>query len=325
MRKFLLFLTILALGAAVLFYAKLQSDWSADGPLAEAQAVIIPEGSSQTAAARLLAERGVLGDDVERFILLSRLFGEAAPIRAGEFEFPARVSAAGVLDILQNAQPVQRWITIPEGLPAVLVHERLMEADFLTGSVEVPKEGSVLPNTYDYERNETRAAVLARMQAAMTETLAELWAKRSPDAVVRTPEEAVILAAIVEKETGTAEERPMVAGVYTNRLKLGMKLQADPTIFYLKTKGRPLGRRILQSEIDEVNGYNTYSMTGLPAGPITNPGRESIAAVLNPAETDALYFVADGTGGHAFARTLAEHNANVAKWYAIRRERGEMD
>jgi UPF0755 protein len=160
--------------------------------------------------------------------------------------------------------------------------------------------------------------------AARDKALAELWAGRKQGLPVETPEEAVILASIVEKETGKASERRMIAGVYSNRLRQGMKLDADPTVIYPITKGKPLGRRILRSELNSNNGYNTYAMAGLPVGPIANPGKESIAAVLNPAETPALYFVADGTGGHVFANTLAEHNANVAKWFAIRRARGEM-
>ncbi|MFN3511028.1 MAG: endolytic transglycosylase MltG, partial [Tsuneonella troitsensis] len=167
--------------------------------------------------------------------------------------------------------------------------------------------------------------VLARMQAAMRNYLAEAWSKRVPGIAVSSPEEAITLASIVEKETGVARERRMVAGLYSNRVKQGMPLQADPTIIYPITKGKPLGRRIRQSEIAAVNGYNTYTMSGLPNGPITNPGRESIAAVLNPAKTDALFMVADGTGGHEFAVTLAEHNENVRKWFAIRRARGELD
>jgi UPF0755 protein len=166
--------------------------------------------------------------------------------------------------------------------------------------------------------------VVKRMQAAMARVLARLWSKRSPAAVVKSPEEAVILASIVEKETGKAAERPMIAGVYSNRLRQGMQLDADPTVIYPITRGKPLGRRINQSELHARNGYNTYQMGGLPIGPIANPGTESIAAVLNPAQTSALYFVADGTGGHVFANTLAEHEANRRKWYAIRKARGEM-
>ena len=215
-------------------------------------------------------------------------------------------------------------MTIPEGLPSIMVHERLMAEPLLKGTIPVPEEGSVLPESYDFERGESRASVLARMQQAMTDTLEELWPRRVPGIAVSSPREALILASIVEKETGVARERRMVAGLYSNRVRQGMMLQADPTIIYPITKGKPLGRRIRQSEISAVNGYNTYTTPGLPRGPITNPGRASIEAVLNPAKTGALYMVADGKGGHVFASTLEEHNANVARWFAIRRARGEM-
>jgi UPF0755 protein len=194
----------------------------------------------------------------------------------------------------------------------------------LTGSIEVPAEGSILPDTYEIEKGESRQAVVLRMQAAMQRTLAELWEKRAPTTVARTPQEAIVLASIVEKETGKPSERPMVAGLYSNRLRTGMLLQADPTIIYPITKGKPLGRRINKSEIRAVNEYNTYTMVGLPKGPITNPGRASIDAVLHPGATDALFMVADGTGGHVFARTIQEHNANVEKWFMIRKERGDF-
>jgi UPF0755 protein len=209
-------------------------------------------------------------------------------------------------------------------MPSILVHEKLMATPLLTGTAPVPEEGSVLPDSYSYQRGEPRAAVLKRMTAAMDKTLQQLWPKRKPTAVVRTPQEALALAAIVEKETAVASERRMVAGVYSNRLRIGMPLQADPTVIYPVTKGKPLGRRILRSELNADNGYNTYAKAGLPRGPIANPGRASIEAVLDPAVTKALYFVADGKGGHVFADTLAEHNANVAKWYALRRSKGEM-
>lgn len=194
----------------------------------------------------------------------------------------------------------------------------------LTGEAPIPAEGSVLPESYQYQRGVSRAELVLRMQKAMNDTLNELWPKRSKDLVVKTREEAVILASIVEKETGKASERKMIAGVYSNRLRKGMMLQADPTIIYPITKGKPLGRRIRQSEIRAVNDYNTYSMIGLPKGPITNPGRASIEAVLNPAETNALFFVADGTGGHIFTETYEQHREAVEKWMTIRRERGEI-
>jgi UPF0755 protein len=209
-------------------------------------------------------------------------------------------------------------------MPSILVYEKLMANKLLTGPIPVPAEGSVLPDSYSYTRGEPRAAVLKRMRAAMDKTLAKLWAQRKPTTVARTPEEAVTLASIVEKETGVPAERRMIAGVYSNRLRIGMPLQADPTVIYPVTKGKPLGRRILQSELRADNPYNTYTRPGLPEGPIANPGRASIEAVLDPAPTKAIYFVANGKGGHVFADTLAEHNANVAKWYALRRARGEM-
>jgi UPF0755 protein len=215
-------------------------------------------------------------------------------------------------------------ITIPEGMPSILVYERLMANKDLNGPITIPPEGSVLPDSYGYERGEGRRAVLARMQAAMTKLLAEEWPKRKSGLLVQNMNEALTLASIVEKETSLAKERPVVAGVYYNRLRDGMRLQADPTIIYPITKGKPLGRRIKQSEIAAVNGYNTYSMAGLPVGPVANPGRSSIQAVLRPEATKALYFVADGKGGHIFAATYAEHQANVRKWFNIRKQRGEM-
>ena len=226
--------------------------------------------------------------------------------------------------ILQGGKTLTRLVTIPEGMPSILVYERLMANDQLTGDIQVPEEGSVLPDSYAFDKGEPRAAVLKRMQDAMTKLLAKLWAERAPDLVVKTPREAIILASIVEKETAVARERPMVAGVYANRLRAGMMLQADPTIIYPITRGKPLGRRIRKSEIAAVNDYNTYAMTGLPKGPIANPGRLSIVAVLHPAQTKALYFVADGKGGHIFADSLQQHNENVRKWFEIRRARGEL-
>ena len=219
---------------------------------------------------------------------------------------------------------MQRLLTIPEGTPSITVQEKLAALPFATGEAPLPGEGSVLPDSYTYERGETRAAILKRMTGAMAKELAALWAGRKGDCPVATPAEALTLASIVEKETGKAAERRLVAGVYCNRLRIGMKLDADPTVIYPITKGKPLGRRIKRSELDAITGYNTYREPGLPSGPIANPGKLSIAAVLDPAPTKALYFVADGTGGHVFADTLAEHNANVARWFALRRARGEM-
>ncbi|WP_310468114.1 endolytic transglycosylase MltG [Sphingomonas sp.] len=294
------------------------------GPLAKPASVTIDEGSSLGHAAEVLAYSGAVTGTGTTFYYFARLLGGGDPIQAGEFEIPARASNAAILDLLQHGRPVQRLITVPEGMPSILVQEKVAAVAYLTGAAPLPPEGSVLPDSYGYERGEPRAAVIGRMQAAMTRTLDGLWAKRKPTCPIASKQEAVILASIVEKETGKPAERRTVAGVYCNRLRIGMKLDADPTVIYPITKGKPLGRRIRRSELMAVTGYNTYRSLGLPAGPIANPGRESIAAVLDPAPTRAIYFVADGTGGHVFAETFTEHQANVKKWYALRKARGEM-
>jgi UPF0755 protein len=297
--------------------------WTEDGITEQPVAVVIPQGASVARAAQVLEQAGVL-EDADGFRLRARLLGADRPIRAGEYEVPARASESEVLTLLQSGRVLQRFVVIPEGLPAVLVHERLMRAPFLTGEVPVPEEGSVLPDSYSYQRGESRAAVLKRMQDAMDKEWARLWPTRKPGSAVSNRNEAITLASIVEKETAKPSERRMVAGVLSNRLRIGMMLGADATTIYPITRGRPLGRMIRRSELDSRNPYNTRAVGGLPPGPITNPGRESIAAVLDPAQTDALYYVADGSGGHVFARTYAEHLANAARWRALRRARGEM-
>jgi len=321
MKKALLILVALAVLAVIVAYSTL---WASAGPKAGPHSLIVEEGSSLGSVAGQMGAQGIIPGTPQTYKAMARIFGSGDPVQAGEFEIPAGASGAAVLDILQHGQPVQRLVTIPEGMPSILVHEKLMQQALLTGNVPVPEEGSVLPNSYSFKRGEPRAAVLKRMQDAMTKELDALWAKRQPSSVVNDKREAIILASVVEKETGKPSERRMVAGVYSNRVRIGMKLDADPTVIYPITKGKPLGRRIRRSELNADNGYNTYARAGLPAGPIANPGKESIAAVLNPAPTKALYFVADGTGGHIFAETLEQHNANVQKWYALRRARGEM-
>jgi UPF0755 protein len=297
--------------------------WFGAGPLEKERTFIVSSGDSLGAVAERLEKEGMISS-ARSFSLRARLFGGGSPIKAGEFLIPAHASASRILSIIQSDAVIRRLVTIPEGMPSIMVRERLMAQPQLTGDIPIPAEGSVLPDSYDFERGESREAVLRRMQAAMSAVLAEAWAKRGPNIAVRTPQETLVLASIVEKETGKPSERRMVAGLYSNRLRKGMLLQADPTIIYPITQGKPLGRRIRQSEIQAVNGYNTYTMTGLPQGPITNPGKASIEAVLNPAKTGALYMVADGTGGHQFSATLEQHNAAVEKWFAIRRARGEM-
>ena len=316
-----------AILAAALLLAVIASNfiygWTAAGPLERETSVVIKPGSSITSAAQQLEKTGVV-KSASAFVSRAKVFGASSTIKAGEFVIPAKASNSDILSILTGGKTVQRMVTIPEGMSSIMVYERIMANDRLSGSISIPAEGSVLPDSYAFDKNEPRDDVLKRMQDAMTETMAELWPERSADTVVKTPLEALTLASIVEKETALKSELRIVAGVYSNRLRTGMRLQADPTIIYPITKGKPLGRRIRRSEITDVNDYNTYAMAGLPRGPIANPSRAAIAAVLNPQKTSALYFVADGKGGHVFADTLQEHNANVAKWYALRRQRGEM-
>jgi UPF0755 protein len=301
----------------------LAGGWVSTGPLEQQIEFDVGAGAGLSALSDDLETQGAI-QSATLFKLRASLLGGGTDVRKGSFLIPKGASEATILEILKGDKVIRRLITIPEGMPSIMVAERLMANEDLAGPVPAPGEGTVLPDSYDWQKGEPRAAVLKRMQAAMDKTLAELWAKRSPRTVAKTPQEALILASIVEKETGKPEERRMVAGLYSNRVRQGMLLQADPTIIYPITKGKPLGRRIRQSEIQAVNGYNTYTMVGLPNGPITNPGRASIAAVLDPAETEALFMVADGTGGHIFANTLQEHNANVAKWFALRKARGEL-
>ena len=310
----------LILAALVALYFLLWGPGPKPGP----HTIVISEGATIGSVARKLDKEGAIPGTARTYYVMARVFGSGDPIQAGEFEIPRGMGGAAILDLLQHGKPVQRLITVTEGMPSIIVSEKLSANPYLTGPTPPIAEGSVLPDSYGYQRGETRASLVGRMQKAMDKTLAALWPKRSSDCPLALPEQAVILASIVEKETGKPSERPMIAGVYCNRLKIGMKLDADPTVIYPVTKGKPLGRRILKSELNAENGYNTYRKPGLPNGPIANPGKASIEAVLHPAQTKALYFVADGTGGHVFADTLAEHQANVAKWYAIRRERGQM-
>jgi UPF0755 protein len=310
----------LAIAALVILYFL----WWAPGPKPGPHDIVVKEGATVGSVARQLDKAGAIPGSARTYYVMARLFGSSDPIQAGEFEIPRGMGGAAILDLLQHGKPIQRLITVTEGMPSIIVEEKIASNRYLAGATPAIAEGSVLPDSYAFQRGETRQALVARMQSAMARTLAKLWAARSAECPIATPEQAIVLASIVEKETGKATERPMIAGVYCNRLKIGMKLDADPTVIYPVTKGKPLGRRILKSELAADNGYNTYKRAGLPEGPIANPGKESIAAVLHPAATKALYFVADGTGGHVFAETLAEHQANVARWFALRRARGQM-
>lgn len=321
-RRALAIIVLLALvaGGAALWISR---DWWGEGPSAKEITVTVEKGGTLASAARALEKAGAIRSTTN-FLRFARRFGPDEPIRAGEFDIPAKASGAQILDILQHGKPIQHLVTVPEGMPSILVYDRLNAETDLTGKIEIPAEGSILPDSYSFEKGEPRQAVVARMQAAMRTALADAWAARKPTTVAKTPREAIVLASIVEKETALASERPMVAAVYSNRVREGMKLQADPTVIYPITKGRPLGRRIKRSELNAVNGYNTYASAGLPEGPIANPSKAAIEAVLDPAKSPALYFVASGKGGHVFANTLAEHNANVQRYYALRRSRGEM-
>jgi len=316
-------LAALAVAALLLGGGFFLNGWFGAGPLAKDANFIVSSGDSLNRVAAKLEEEGAIRSD-RGFSLRARIFGGGSPIKAGEFLLPAGASPSHILSIVQSDDVIRRLVTIPEGMPSIMVHERLMAQPLLTGEIPIPAEGSVLPDSYDFERGEAREAVLRRMQAAMRKTLGEAWQKRRRNIAVKSAQEALILASIVEKETGKPAERRKVAGLYSNRLRKNMLLQADPTIIYPITQGKPLGRRIRKSEIQALNDYNTYTMVGLPKGSITNPGKASIEAVLNPARTSAIYMVADGTGGHAFADTLEQHNANVEKWFTIRRARGEL-
>jgi len=289
---------------------------TAPGPLAEATDVVVPHGGPQTVGAALQAA-GVLRQELafRAAVWWTRTEG---PLHAGEFRFPAAASLRAVLTVLRTARPVQHYLTIPEGLTASQIAELFDHADALTGATPVPPEGAVLPETYAYERGVTRAAVMQRAERAMDRTLAAAWAGRAEGLGLSSPREMLILASIVERETARPEERPMVAAVFLNRLQRGMRLQSDPTVAYAVSGGAgTLDRKLTRADLEAASPYNTYRIAGLPPDPIASPGRAAIEAVAHPASTDALYFVADGTGGHAFARTLQEHNRNVAKWRTL--------
>ena len=322
MKKLGLILGVLAL-AIVAGGALFASTILGSATIEEEATFIIQPGDSVSAVAQRLEEEGLISS-ADGFLLRAKILGSSDPIQTGEFKLTPDMGQGDILVAFQTGDVVRRFVTIPEGMPSILVYDRLMAAELLTGDIEVPAEGSILPDTYAYQRGQSRQSLIDQMQKAMDDFVAKAWVERKDHTAVSTIKEALTLASIVEKETGKPEERRTVAGLYSNRVKTRMPLQADPTIIYPITKGKPLGRRIRQSEIAAVNGYNTYTRTDLPIGPITNPGRESIAAVLNPEKHEYLFRVADGTGGHEFNKTNAEHEEAVGRWYAIRRERGEM-
>ena len=297
--------------------------YNAPGPRAKPGAsttVILRKGAGVTEIGATLKRQGAIASS-SAFALAAQLTGAARGLKPGEYEFPSRASLGAVLRKVRAGDIVHHRVTVAEGLTSQQAVDLLNASPVLTGDAPTPAEGAILPETYDVVRGEGRSAVLQRMMDARDRLLAALWTKRQPGLPYATPDEAVTMASIVEKETAVAGERPRVAAVYLNRLRIGMKLDADPTLIYGITKGAPLGRGLKMSELQADVPYNTYVRPGLPPTPIGNPGRASLAAVLDPPKTEELYFVADGSGGHAFARTIEEQTANVAKWRAIEKAR----
>ena len=288
------------------------------GPLAAETTVVIPRGAGTGRIAAVLAARGVIADTA-MFVLGARVL--ARPLRAGEYAFPARVSSLGAMQVLQSGKAVVRSLTVPEGLTTSQTMALIVAAVGLEGTVPPHGgEGTLLPETYHYARGDDAGEMVARMRRAMDGALAELWLERDETVPYTTPREALVLASIVEKETSLPEERAHVAAVFVNRLRRGMRLQSDPTVVFALTQGAgPLGRPLTREDLRIQDPYNTYVIDGLPPGPIANPGRASIEAALRPAQSEDLYFVADGNGGHAFAKTLQEHQRNVARWRRLNR------
>src|SRR5918997_1912538 len=318
---FLTLAAVLSL-AIVIGIALIEQQVREPGPLAEDKVVIIPRNTGTSEIADLLAREGVIGRPFlfQAYAYLNRQRGQ---LKAGEFAFKARSSIDDAIDTLIQGKAILHSFSAPEGLTSEQIVGRMRENEILTGDIiDMPREGSLLPDTYRFERGMTRQQLLNLMQDKQRQALSQVWAKRSPDLPIRTPQELVILASIVEKETGRADERRRVAGVFVNRLTKRMKLQSDPTIVYGLVGGKgTLGRGILRSEIEKPTPYNTYVVEGLPPGPIANPGRAALEATANPAKTKDVYFVADGTGGHAFAETYEQHLRNVARRRQIQKER----
>lgn len=290
------------------------------GPHQETARVILPSGaSSRTIAAKLDAADTLRSRFL--FRLYVRLSGQSANLKAGEYDIPAAANMPKILQVITGDEVVLHPITFAEGLTSMQIVKQLNQADMLSGSPTVPAEGTLLPETYNVPRGMSRASLLAKMKADQKRVIDALWPQRQKELPIKSKQEAIILASIVERETGVAAERPLVAAVFVNRLKKRMRLQSDPTIIYGLVGGQgKLGRPIRRSEIRRKTAYNTYRINGLPPTPIANPGREALAAVLNPADSKVLYFVADGTGGHVFAETLAEHNRNVRRWRQIEKQ-----
>lgn len=318
-------LLLVAAGIVGAGIAVVSNQSKAPGPLTSDRAVIIPKESGLTEIAELLQREGLIEHPLS-FRIAAVVGGDWHKLKAGEYLFKARVSPQEILDIISSGKVVEHSITIPEGLTSEQIVERLRENDLLTGEItQVPKEGSILPDTYRFPRGFSRQAIIDRMARDQRVVLARIWERRPADLPIKSPDQLVVLASIVEKETGRADERPRVAGVFINRLNQKMKLQSDPTIVYGLVGGKgTLGRPIQRSEITQATPYNTYVIPGLPPGPIANPGRAAMEAVVNHSRTKDLYFVADGTGGHVFAETLDQHNRNVGRWRQIETTRTQQ-
>ena len=291
------------------------------GPSEDTETVLLAQGSSVSSIANALENAGIIRH-AELFTAVVRVRSADNKLKAGEYEIPARASIMEVIDLLIEGKSILHSFTAPEGLTTAQILKLVSADPILVDELTVaPEEGKLLPETYAFTRGESRDDMVRRMIAAQDALIEDAWDDRATELPFSTPEEAIILASIVEKETGVAEERPRIAAVFVNRMRRGMRLESDPTIIYGLTKGEPLGRGLRVSELRGETPYNTYIIRGLPPTPIANPGAAAILAVLNPAETDDLFFVADGTGGHAFAKTNREHERNVAAWRRIERER----
>lgn len=297
------------------------------GPLTETKTIVIPKGEGRIAIAERLERAGIISNRwtfIGGHLLQSFLSDNSSTdLKAGEYELAAGASMRDVLDIVSDGRSILYKVTIPEGLTSLQIVERLRANSQLSGEIDViPEEGTLMPDTYLVSKGTRRQEILERMQRAMSDTIAELWEKRQPDLPLRTPQEAVTLASIVEKETGHPEERDRVAAVFYNRLRKGMRLESDPTIVYGLVGGEgSLGRPITKDDIASQTPYNTYRINGLPPGPIANPGGASLQATVNPAKTNEIFFVADGTGGHTFTENYKDHKAAVRKWRDFEKER----
>lgn len=317
-----LIIFIAIIGIGVFWYGK--TEFEGRGPLDQTTDFMVRDGAALNQIAAGLERQGIITNQRIFSIGAKGVLG-ADTLKAGEYEIKAQSSMLEIVELMQSGKSILHSFTVPEGQTVQQVFDRLKSDEMLVGDLpaQMPAEGALLPETYKFSRGTTRLEIIEQMAKAQTRVLEQVWARRAPDLPIESPEELVILASIVEKETARADERPRVAGVFINRLNQGIRLQSDPTIIYglFGGAGKPSDRPIYKSDIDKPTAYNTYVINGLPPTPIANPGREAMEAVANPSRTKDLYFVADGTGGHAFAETLNDHNNNVARWRRLEAER----